>query len=184
MYRHLPLYAFADNHDVNRVASSVTNPAHLYPLYCLLLTMPGVPSIYYGSEWGISGQKSKTSDAALRPALDLGDLTHTAPHPDLVKAITRLAWLRRHSGALRYGGYRQLLVTSEQLVFARQTADECVIVALNAAERPATVRFDLPVHPESELADLLNPGDTARPKGQTVEALTIPPHWARIMRVN
>jgi len=184
LYRHLPLYAFADNHDVNRVASNLTNPAHLYPLCCLLLTMPGVPSIYYGSEWGLAGQKSATSDAALRPELDLGDVARTAPHPDLVNAITRLAWLRRGSGALRHGGYRQLLVTAEQLVFARQTDDECVIVAVNAADRPATVRFDLPIRPEHALADLLNPGETAQPRGQTVEALTIPPQWARIMRVN
>jgi glycosidase len=46
LYRHFPLYAFADNHDVNRVASNLSNPMDLFPLYCLLLTMPGVPSIY------------------------------------------------------------------------------------------------------------------------------------------
>jgi glycosidase len=49
LYRHLPLYNFVDNHDVNRVMSYLKNPAHLYPLYCLLFTMPGIPSIYYGS---------------------------------------------------------------------------------------------------------------------------------------
>jgi glycosidase len=43
------LYSFADNHDVDRLASRLTNPAHLYPVYCLLFTMPGAPSIYYGS---------------------------------------------------------------------------------------------------------------------------------------
>ena len=58
LYRDLPLYVFADNHDVNRVASRLKNPAHLYPLYCLLFTMPGVPSIYYGSEWGIEGERT------------------------------------------------------------------------------------------------------------------------------
>ncbi len=58
IYSGLPLYAFADNHDVDRVASSLRNPAHLYPLYTLLLTIPGVPSIYYGSEWGIEGRRN------------------------------------------------------------------------------------------------------------------------------
>ncbi|MCU7500706.1 MAG: alpha-amylase, partial [Ignavibacteria bacterium] len=51
MYRNMPLYAFADNHDVNRIASIIKDPVHIYPLYCLLFTMPGVPSVYYGSEW-------------------------------------------------------------------------------------------------------------------------------------
>ena len=43
IYRELPLYAFADNHDVDRVVSVLGSPAHLYPLHCLLFTMPGCP---------------------------------------------------------------------------------------------------------------------------------------------
>ncbi len=50
LYRGLPLYNFADNHDVNRVASDLKHPDHLYPLYALLFSMPGVSSLYYGSE--------------------------------------------------------------------------------------------------------------------------------------
>ena len=46
LYRDLPLYTFADNHDVPRIASLLHEPAHLYPLHILLLTMPGVPSLY------------------------------------------------------------------------------------------------------------------------------------------
>jgi cyclomaltodextrinase len=57
IYRGLPLYSFADNHDVTRVASILGEPAHLYTLYALLLAMPGVPSIYYGSEVGVEGRK-------------------------------------------------------------------------------------------------------------------------------
>ena len=59
VYRSLMLYNFADNHDVERVASILKEPAHLHPLYVLLLTMPGVPSIYYGSEWGVRGRKGE-----------------------------------------------------------------------------------------------------------------------------
>ena len=61
---------FLDNHDVERIASMLTNPAHLRPAYGLLFSMPGVPAVYYGSEWGIPGQKSE-GDAALRPALEM-----------------------------------------------------------------------------------------------------------------
>ncbi|MEZ4517460.1 MAG: alpha-amylase family glycosyl hydrolase [Chloroflexota bacterium] len=71
LYRGLYLYNFADNHDVNRVAGNLTNPAHLYPLYGLLFTMPGIPSVYYGSEWGIAGKRTATSDRMLRPAIDI-----------------------------------------------------------------------------------------------------------------
>ena len=91
LYCDMPLYNFADNHDVNRVASNLTNPAHLYTLYCLLFTIPGVPSIYYGSEWGIQAIKQNGDDWALRPQLDLTMLSQTGPQADLVKTIARLA---------------------------------------------------------------------------------------------
>ena len=137
LYQDLPLYTFADNHDVDRVASRLKNQAHLYPLYSLLFTMPGVPSIYYGSEWGIEGKRTSLDDQALRPCIDLSEISQNGPHPDLPGVIGRLARIRRDSEALRYGHYHQLLVRSEQLAFARQTPEECVIVAVNAADKPA-----------------------------------------------
>lgn len=63
IYRDLALYTFADNHDVDRVASRLRDPAHLYPLHALLFTMPSVPSVYCGGEWGLPGRKAPDSDA-------------------------------------------------------------------------------------------------------------------------
>jgi glycosidase len=71
LYRGLPLYNFVDNHDVNRIASSLRSPVDLAALHLLLYSMPGVPSIYAGSEFGIPGLRTPSNDAALRPALDL-----------------------------------------------------------------------------------------------------------------
>ena len=159
IYRDLLLYSFADNHDVNRVASQLKNPAHLYPLYSLLFTMPGVPSIYYGSEWGIEGKRTSRSDQALRPRLDYSQISQNSPHPDLPGVISRLAQIRHHSAALRYGNYRPLLVKSEQLAFARQTPEECVIVAVNAADKPVPMELPVPVTGKKQLIDLLNEGD-------------------------
>ncbi len=79
LYRGMPLYNFADNHDVSRVASSVKDPSQLAPLYSILFTMPGIPSIYYGSEWGIPAAKDAT-DRSLRPHLSLpGNGRHGHP---------------------------------------------------------------------------------------------------------
>jgi glycosidase len=183
LYRDLPLYAFADNHDVNRVASALKNPAHLGPFYALLFTMPGVPSIYYGSKWGIEGKKTNWSDKALRPHLTLDDMARLGPRPELVDVIRRLAGLRRRSPALRYGSYAQMRVDHQQLAFARQKADETVVVAINAADRPAAFDLSLPGQRGSRLRDWLN-GDECFPAraGQArVEA--VPPCWARIMVV-
>ncbi|HVN63769.1 MAG TPA: alpha-amylase family glycosyl hydrolase, partial [Candidatus Binataceae bacterium] len=85
IYRDIRLYNFVDNHDVTRAASVLKDPAYLYPLYALLFTIPGLPSIYYGSEWGIEGRKRKDTDAPLRPALDPKAACGSAPHPELAE---------------------------------------------------------------------------------------------------
>jgi cyclomaltodextrinase len=59
IYKNHILYNFVDNHDVNRIGSTLENKSHLYPLHALLFTIPGIPSIYYGSEVGIEGKKKK-----------------------------------------------------------------------------------------------------------------------------
>ncbi len=182
LYEGLPLYNFADNHDVSRVASMLTDPAHLYPLYCLLFTMPGVPSLYYGSEWGLAGQKDSYTDRPLRPQLDMAAV-RTAPHPDLARALERLATIRRQSPALKYGGYRQLYVSHEQLAFIRQTPDEQVIVVVNAAEKPALVSFEAPEIAGRQLVDWLNPGEVFWGGDGKAHVDAIPAHWARILAV-
>jgi len=181
LYRTLPLYAFADNHDVDRVASTLKNPAHLYPLYSLLFTMPGVPSIYYGSEWGVEGKRRGGDDHALRPRLDLFDVSHSSPHRDLSGVISRLARIRRQSEALRCGNYRQLLVNHEQFAFARQTREECVIVAVNASDKPVPMELALPVTGGSRLIDLLNAGDSFSVCGGKTHIDVVNPYWSRIM---
>jgi glycosidase len=183
LYRNLLLYAFADNHDVNRVASNLKNPAHLYPLYSLLFTMPGVPSIYYGSEWGIEGKRTGGNDQALRPPLDLFEVSHNSPYRDLSGVISRLAQIRRHSEALRYGNYRQLLVSHEQFAFARQTQEECVIVVVNAAAKPVPFELTLPVTGGERSFDLLNQGDSFPVNGGKARIDVVKPCWSRIMIV-
>ncbi len=183
IYRDLLLYSFADNHDVQRVASQLKNPAHLYPLYSLLFTMPGIPSIYYGSEWGIEGKRSSRSDQALRPCLNLLEISQHNPHPDLPGVISRLAQIRHQSEALRYGTYRPLLVKSEQFAFARQTEGECVIVAVNASDKPVPIDLPVPVASGKQLIDLLNKGEAFPIHRGKTRIPAVNPCWARIMIV-
>ena len=62
LYRGKHLMTFADNHDVTRIASILNNPSHLPLVYGLLFSMPGIPCLYYGSEWGTEGVKSPDND--------------------------------------------------------------------------------------------------------------------------
>lgn len=180
IYRNLHLYNFVDNHDVDRAASILNEPAHLYPLYTLLLTMPGIPSIYYGSEWGIAGRKLKETDAPLRPALDPIAMRRDAPHPEFAGFIKRLIAIRRNHPALRAGDYRQLHVAHEQFAFARRESAESIVVALNAADQPADFALGVPDIERDRLVDVLNEGDSFEIKGGKCR-FSVRPRGARIL---
>ncbi|MDX9863440.1 MAG: alpha-amylase family glycosyl hydrolase [Anaerolineaceae bacterium] len=177
VYRDLMLYNFVDNHDVNRLASTLKVPGHLYPLHILLFTMPGIPSIYYGSEWGQPGQRSEFSDAALRPALKADEISQQPPESGLAPVVQRLSALRRASQALRHGSYREVFVQSEQFAFLRQTADETVLVTLNSADEPAEMHCNL----SGRWEDLLNPGDIFEAEDDSLR-IEIPAWWGRVLR--
>jgi cyclomaltodextrinase len=180
MYRGLPLYNFVDNHDVDRAASNLRMPAHLYPLYCLLFTMPGVPSIYYGSEWGIEGRRSPHNDSALRPQLDLDQMFRLTPQPHLPGYISRLATLRKSLPALRYGEYRQLYVAHEQLAFARCTDSQYLVVILNAADSPSRLEVPVPASFTSAV-DRLNNDEHFSVQNGRLRVDTVNPYGCRIL---
>jgi glycosidase len=156
------------------VASKLLDLRHLYPLHCLLFTMPGVPSIYYGSEWALEGKRLPGDDGPVRPALDLASAPGSGADPG---AIERLAHIRAGSEALRHGGYRQLHVAAEQFAFAREAPGQTAIVALNAADKLATVSVTAP-H-EGRWVDLLD-GGAVMAVGGTL-AIEVPPFRARIL---
>ena len=149
IYKNLCLYNFVDNHDINRLATMLRNRTHLYNTYTLLYTMPGVPSIYYGSEWGITGAKQGGSDAPLRPCLELGQIVE-ADEP-LCTHIARLGIIRRSLPALQYGTYEQKLVKNEQFVFERADDGRYVYIALNLSDHPEYVEFRVRTAPLTDL---------------------------------
>jgi glycosidase len=181
LYEHLPLYNFADNHDVNRVAFSIKKKSHLYPLYCLLMTMPGVPSLYYGSEWGLSASIQNGDDRWLRPCLDLKKVEENPPEPDLASTLSKLTAIRKSSDALKTGAYKQLFVGSDVFVFERTAGNERVIVALNSSGEMKN--WDVPGNtiPAGSYSDILNSGEKVKFNGQR-QQVGLFPCWARILK--
>lgn len=135
LYRGKNLLSFLDNHDVTRIATILQDKNHLYPAWALLFGMPGVPSIYYGSEWGLEGDKHQ-GDASLRPALE------TPQSNELTAWITKLAAARHAYPALQSGSYRTVVLTNKQYIFERAIDGERVLVAINADAEPFTAHFD------------------------------------------
>jgi glycosidase len=155
IYKGLNLYNFVDNHDVSRIISSLTQARHLYTVYLLLLTMPGVPSIYYGSESGIEGKKGSGDDWHLRPQFNWREMAVPSSCADLIDFLARLIALRKTSGALKYGDYQQLYVNNEQFAFMRSTEHERIVVMVNSGECSAFIEFPVVV-PDGEYFDVLN----------------------------
>lgn len=179
IYKDLFLYNFADNHDVNRVASCLTSDLHLYTLYFLLFTMPGIPSIYYGSEFGIKGKKEGNSDLPLRPALELKDLINNAPLPDLFNLIIKLAVVRKNLPALRNGNYKQLYLQHQQFAFLRETDKEAVIVAVNSSNVPVDIEFTVPGKASLKFVDQMSGEELQASVGKIKMRLW--PNWGRIL---
>ena len=132
IYRGKHLMNFVDNHDVTRIASILANKNHLPLAYGILFGMPGIPCIYYGSEWGELGEKAPDNDYALRPSFE-------APIPnELPDFLKKLISLRKNSDALCNGGYKNIVITNHQLIFERKSDSERVLVAINASDADLT----------------------------------------------
>ena len=137
----LDLYNFVDNHDVERIHTKLQNKAHFAPVHVLLYTLPGVPSIYYGSEFGIDGKKEKFSDASLRPALDLKDYADAVTKNSCTALIAALGKVRQGTPALSYGSYPELALTNRQFAFARDLDGVRVIVTVNNDDSEAEMNL-------------------------------------------
>lgn len=135
LYKGKHLLSFVDNHDVTRVASILNNEKHLPLIYALMYGMPGIPCVYYGSEWGAKANKCE-GDPALRACFDKPEWN------TLTEWIAKLSEAKRNSSALNFGSFRSVLLTNKQCIFERKTDTERVLVAINADESAYVAHFD------------------------------------------
>ena len=136
LYKGKHLMSFVDNHDVTRAASILTDKNHLPLLFGMMFGMPGIPCIYYGSEWGIEGVKQNGSDDSLRPELEKPEWN------ELTDKIAAMAKAHRESNALCYGDFKHVVLTNKQAIWERKTDSERVLIAINADSVPYTAHFD------------------------------------------
>ena len=129
------LLSFADNHDVTRIASILNDERNLPLVYTLVFTMPGIPCVYYGSEWGTKARKEE-GDPALRVSFDKPEWNALTDH------ISRLSEIKKTSNALNYGGLRIVVLTNKQVIFERNSGDQRIMVAINMDDNPYTAHFD------------------------------------------
>mgnify|MGYP001622857371 CR=1 FL=1 len=135
LYRGKHPLSFVDNHDVTRVASILQNPEHLPLIYALLFGMPGIPCIYYGSEWGATGKK-EAGDPALRPSFEEPLWT------PLTDWISHCAAAHKESDALRNGTFRSIVLQNKYCILERKSETDRVLIAINAGDAPVHIDFN------------------------------------------
>lgn len=135
LYQNKHLLSFVDNHDVTRVASILHDEKHLPLIYAMEFGMPGIPCVYYGSEWGAKAQKSE-GDPALRACFEQPKWNA------LAEWIAKLSEAKKNSNALQYGSFRSIVLNNKNCVFERKTDTERVLVAINADNTEFVAHFD------------------------------------------
>ncbi|HEY5822026.1 MAG TPA: alpha-amylase family glycosyl hydrolase [Propionibacteriaceae bacterium] len=136
---------FLGNHDVTRVASQIADPRHLAHAIAILGFMPGIPSIYYGDEFGLAAIKEERvgGDDAIRPEMPAERGLYRAEHPEIEELYRRVIGVRRRHPWLVDAQVSAGEASDEQLVITARPRHEDhpgLLLALNLHDHPV----DLP----------------------------------------
>lgn len=135
------LYSFVDNHDVERIYTKLGNKAHFVPVHIMLYTLPGIPAIYYGSEFALEGRKEKDSDHILRPELKIEDYKNAVKENPHTKLLAALGKIRQNVPALSKGSYKELVLQTTHFAYERRYDGTSVIVAVNNSDNEVTLNL-------------------------------------------
>ena len=138
----LKLYTFVDNHDVERIYTKLQNKSHFVPVHIMLYTLPGIPSIYYGSEFGIEGKKERGSDDSLRPMIKYDDYKDAIKTNPCTKLIASLGKIRQNNPIFCYGDYKELELQTTYFAYERTLDGKSIIITVNNGDNE--VNLNLP----------------------------------------
>ena len=180
------LYLFSDNHDVERLPNKLRNQEHIRHIAILVYTLWGIPSIYYGSEFGIEGKKEWGSDWPLRPCLELSDFKDAETTNPVTSVYAALGRLKAELPELTDGEVKELQLTTQCYAFARVLDGKACVVVLNNGDSPAQLEFQLPVE-ASAAKDLLADTVGAQPVLTSMEwgrmKVQLPSNYATILQL-
>lgn len=138
-------YNLIGSHDVSRIRTMTGGNDALHRLATLiLLTFPGVPSLYYGDEIGMEDDPSLEARGCM--IWDDSRWDH-----DLLGFHKRLIALRKRSQTLQRGGFQMLLAEADTLVYQREGINGRFIIIAHRGEEPRSAT-PLPLH-HADIAD-------------------------------
>lgn len=122
-----------DTHDTARFATNA-GPGTIPVAVGLMLTLPGMPVVFAGDEFGLTGADGEAS----RTPMPWG--TESEPEvAERLRLYRDAIALRRAHPVLATGGLRWLHVDDDTVVFVREAADECVLVVASKGDADAVI---------------------------------------------
>lgn len=142
---------FLDNHDLTRFLSWTDKTGRLTAALGFLASLTGPIDLFYGTETGLSDNAAKAgfTDAGRVP------MPWKSLNQGLIDQTRKILQTRREHPALSHGGRIPLLADRDQLVMAKVTPEETVLVGVNLSDQPREVTVDA--------AGLLGAGATFQP---------------------
>ncbi len=128
-----------------------------------LLTIPGLPVIYYGDEIGLTGAADPDNRRMMQFDNQLDDLQKST-----LEVVRKLSSVRKNSSALLYGDFYTLHSSKNIYAFIRSDMNEKVIVVLNKGIEHENISLTIPAVSDEEFIDLLN-GETITAKDGKVD---------------
>jgi len=120
-----------------------------------LLTIPGIPTIFYGDEIGMTG----AADPDNRRMMRFDDQLNKYEKENFNK-VTALIKLRKDHPALRYGDYYSIIADKNIFAYIRSDLNERILVVLNKSTDEQTVKLFLPSFYNTKKLESLVSGET------------------------
>jgi len=139
----------------------------LYLAY--LLTIPGIPVIYYGDEFGMTG----ASDPDNRRMMRFGDRLSNR-EIETLQDVRKLVWLRKEHSPLRYGDFQTILADKNIYSYLRSETSERILVILNKNHSPKNADLKFPFFYNLTKAIDINTGEVKEIKENTFSVIVDP----------
>jgi glycosidase len=115
--------------------------------FSVLMTIPGIPLIYYGDEIGMPG----AGDPDNRRMMYFSGLN--SDQNELKTHVGKVAIIRSNHKALRQGTLKNLVAETDIYAYLREDADDRVIIALNKASSQKFVEIPVSLIPFASAGD-------------------------------